>query len=119
LEPMQAAYEAGVAAFEAGECDAARSSLLEAEELGSDHAALFWAEHTDSLDFDGCLADRSNDIRALDRYEIACKAGLDGVQEKVALLETELTRRRDDEGDPIAGQVLTLKMPAIKEACKG
>lgn len=116
VDPAQAAFERGLAAFEAQDCNTARSEMIDARDLDHGPAILFWAENTDSLDFDGCLSDTSNDMQALNRYRQACEAGVEGAGTQLEALEAYLQTRADN-GDTVSGEVLRLAMPGVKAAC--
>ena len=115
-EPELSAYERGLTALKAGQCDDARSAILEAIAEGSGDAALLMAENQDSVDFESCMTETPNDIRALGNYSAACKAGVDGAKEKLEALEAALTARSDG-GDVVASEVLRVAFPKAKEAC--
>lgn len=115
-EPELSTYERGLAALKAGQCDDARSAILEAIAEGSGEAALLMAENQDSVDFESCMTETPNDIRALGNYSAACKAGVDGAKEKLEALEAALTARSDG-GDVVASEVLRVAFPKAKEAC--
>jgi hypothetical protein len=118
LAPGQAAYERGLAAVEAGDCAAARTEMRAAEEAEYPPAFLYWAEAQDSLEFEPCLAETSNDIRALGQYERACAAGLEGASESFDALVADLERRAE-RGESVAEEVVRLVVPATREVCDG
>jgi hypothetical protein len=115
---LVSAYERGVTAFAAGDCDTARVALQEAVTDGSGPALLFWAEQQDSLEFKECLTQSANDIRALDYYKRACAADMPDVSARLTVFQVEL-QRRADEGDITASEVLRVAFPAALTACQG
>ncbi|MEE2950489.1 MAG: hypothetical protein VYD57_04435 [Pseudomonadota bacterium] len=112
------AYNRGVEAFQAENCDLARQELQAS--IGADYgpAYLFWAEHQDSADFSSCLTETSNDVDALDNYEKACLANADGAKAAFDTFVSHLEAERD-RNSPTAGTLLRLKVPKVREACGG
>ncbi|WP_306114441.1 MULTISPECIES: hypothetical protein [unclassified Roseovarius] len=114
--PELSTYEQGLAALEDGECDAARNLISRAIGEGSGEAALLMAEQQDSVGFEACMTETANDIRALSHYAMACEKGVEGAKEKLDLLEADL-KKRSDEGNVTASEVLRVAFPKAREAC--
>ncbi len=114
--PELSTYEQGLAALEEGQCDTARTLISQAIGEGSGEAALLMAEQQDSVDFEACMTETANDIRALSHYAMACEKGVEGAKEKLDLLEADL-KKRSDEGNVTASEVLRVAFPKAREAC--
>lgn len=114
--PAQAAFDRARSALAAGDCEAAANGLREATSGGLGAALLFAAQQQDSVDFQHCIFQSANDVRALDNYLKACEAGEADAKPAVQAL-AEALKRRADAGDTTAAEVLRLKMPKIEAAC--
>ena len=71
-----------------------------------------------SRDFEPCLFETSNDVRALANYEKACQAEAPEAKAALQALLDDLARRRDG-GDAVAGEVLRVAAPKALAACGG
>lgn len=116
VDAGRAAYDRAMAAIAANDCSTARTEMLSAIDHDYGPAFVAWGQGQDSLEFTPCLTETSNDISALDYFERACAADVEGAADSVEALQAELTRRAD-RGDAVAGEVLRLAIPKAREAC--
>lgn len=112
----KAAYDRAMAAIAADECTTARTEMLSAIDLDHGPALLSWAEAQDSLNFVPCLTETANDISALERYQQACAAEVEGAADGLRALVAELERQAEV-GEGAAGDVLRLAVPKARDAC--
>lgn len=116
VDPLEAAHGRGLAALEAGDCATAQTELRPGLDAGYGPTLLLWAERQDSVGFEACLTETSNDIRALANYQKACEADTPDVTPALQALLDEL-KRRADQGDAVAEEVLRVAAPKAIEAC--
>ncbi len=112
------AHELGLAALEAGDCAAAATAFAPALAADYGPTLLTFAGAQDSRDFEPCLFETSNDVRALANYEKACQAEAPEAKAALQALLDDLARRRDG-GDAVAGEVLRVAAPKALAACGG
>ena len=112
------AHERGLAALEAGDCAAAATAFAPALAADYGPTLLTFAGAQDLRDFEPCLFETSNDVRALANYEKACQA--EAPEAKAALAgAARRPRAASRRGDAVAGEVLRVAAPKALAACGG